>query len=159
MGTSIYRIGQRMARRATIRLKAPLGLTLAASLALAGCSTPLSTGGVSGFFSKSDVETTGSIPDRIASTTLPVLVGAARWPSVREAMLIVLSESEDGSTVSWKDGDSGGSITPTATFVAATGEPCRRLSIIDNTSGAGELIFDACRAPTGVWSVEPMTSA
>ena len=159
MGTSIYRINSRLARQGARRMRAPLALTLAASLLLAGCSTQLSTGGVSGFFSRSDNETTGSIPDRIASSTLPVLIGAERWPSVRDAMLIVLSESEDGNTVSWKDDENGGSITPTASFAAPNGDPCRRLSIIDNTSGAGELIFDACRASTGVWTVEPMTAA
>lgn len=155
---SIYRIAYRLASEARLRLLAKFGLVLAASMTLAACSTPLTMSGVSGFFAKSDVETTGSIPDPVASSTLPVLVGSSRWPAVRNALQIVLRESRDGDTVSWRDDDDGGSVTATQSYLTDTGEPCRRLSIIDNNSGAGELIFDACRSAEGTWVVEPMTA-
>ncbi|MGE0845623.1 MAG: hypothetical protein AB7L41_05090 [Flavobacteriaceae bacterium] len=135
-----------------------MAVMLAGALALGACSTPLSMPfrGSSGFFAQDTVDQTGSIDGSVRSTSLPLLLGEKRWPSVRAAIQLSLAESADGDTVSWNElGTVGGSVTPMLSFANSDGASCRRLALRDNASDAGDLFFDACKQPTGVWLVEP----
>lgn len=67
-----------------------------------------------------------------------------------------LEYKSSGGSAAWSNPDSGhsGSITPTRTFIAANGKPCREFTQSIYVDGRQESVTDtACRQSDGTWQI------
>ena len=89
----------------------------------------------------------GAIGDRL---------DAADRREAAEAARRALESSPSGSTVPWRNPDSGhsGSVTPTRTYQSSSGEYCREYQQTVMIDGKTEQSYGtACRQPDGSWKI------
>jgi surface antigen len=110
----------------------------------------------------------GSGSGQLAATALGVLAGALIGSNVgrglddvdrmmqAEAAQSAFESAPSGATSTWDNPDSGnyGSITPTRTYQAASGEYCREFTQTVTVGGEEQQAFGtACRQPDGTWKI------
>jgi len=72
------------------------------------------------------------------------------------AVVAALENSPDKARTGWENPDTGasGSLTPLDTFVAASGEPCRHLQVINRAGSLrAQNVFRLCKSADGKWRV------
>ena len=72
------------------------------------------------------------------------------------AAVSALESSPDKARTGWENPDTGasGSLMPLDTFVAATGETCRHLQVINRAGNLrAQNVFRLCKSADGKWSV------
>ena len=156
----------------TIRYKRPLALVLLAAV-LAGCDPttgmvgPKATvGGLGGAAAGGLLAAgVGGSPAGIAAgVILGGLIGgaigdrmdAADRREAQQAATRALETAPAGSSVAWRNPDSGnsGAITPTRTYQAASGQYCREYQQTITIDGQQHRAYGtACRQPDGSWQV------
>ena len=75
---------------------------------------------------------------------------------MRRTSQSTLETAQTGTTSSWTNPDSGnsGTITPTKTYQASSGEYCREYQQTVTVGGKTEQAFGtACRQPDGSWKI------
>lgn len=148
-------------------------LVAASALALAGCGGPndKQTGGTlvgaaAGGLLGSQF---GSGTGKLVGAALGVLAGAylgnqvgqsldnADKAAMKQSTQYSLEATKTGHTSNWSNPDSGnsGTITPTNTYQASTGEYCREYQQTVTVGGKTEEAYGtACRQPDGTWRVK-----
>ena len=106
---------------------------------------------------------------KLAATAIGALAGAyvgnqigesldnADKAAMQQSAQYSLESTKVGATSNWSNPDSGnsGSITPTKTYKASTGEYCREYQQTVTVGGKTEEAFGtACRQPDGAWQVK-----
>lgn len=100
----------------------------------------------------------------IAGTLIGGLVGgavgdrldAADRREAREAAQYSLEKTRSGTLTTWQNPDSGnsGTITPSRTYQAASGQYCREFQQVITVDGKEQRGFGtACRQPDGSWEI------
>lgn len=110
----------------------------------------------------------GSGAGKLAATAIGALAGAwagnqigqsldnADKAAMRQSAQYSLEATKTGHTSNWSNPDSGnsGSITPTKTYQASSGEYCREYQQTVTVAGKTEEAYGtACRQPDGTWKI------
>ena len=152
------------------RILVPVAAAIA--LALAGCEGQGSKqtggtvlGGVGGAVAGAQF---GSGKGQLVATALGTLAGAflgseigksldnADRAAIHKTSQNSLETAKSGETASWSNPDSGhsGTVTPTRTYQAASGDYCREYEQTVTIGGKTERAYGtACRQPDGTWKI------
>lgn len=110
----------------------------------------------------------GSGTGKLVATALGAVAGAwlgnevgksldnADRAAMRRTSQSSLETAKTGTTASWSNPDSGnsGTITPTKTYQASSGEYCREYQQTVTVGGKTEQAYGtACRQPDGSWKI------
>ncbi|MGE0743941.1 MAG: RT0821/Lpp0805 family surface protein [Rhodospirillales bacterium] len=148
------------------------GIVLAVGLALAGCegTGPKQGGGTVvgaglGALAGSQI---GSGTGQLAAVAIGTLAGAflggevgksldrADRAAMAQTTSYALESGRTGQVSTWQNPDTGhmGTVTPTRTYAAASGMPCREYTQTVNIGGQRETAYGrACRQPDGSWQI------
>lgn len=145
-------------------------LILALVLVLAGCGSqgrPNETFGtiVGGALGGVLGNQVGGGSGRVAATIVGTLIGSAIGGNIgrtmdtvdRQQMASALERSPDNRSVYWQNPNTGAAYatTPTNTFTANTGSPCREYRQTAWIGGKQEDVYGtACRQADGSWKVQ-----
>lgn len=154
-------------------MKIPAILVVAASLALAACQQtgPKQTAGgifgaVGGALAGSTIgDGKGTVAAVAVGTLLGALVGSEIGKSLDNADKAAMAQSTQSSlerspvgvTTTWNNPDSGnsGTVTPTRTYQASSGQYCREYTQTIQVGGSTEEAYGtACRQPDGSWQIQ-----
>jgi len=102
---------------------------------------------------------------KIAAAVIGTMIGAAIGGKIGQSMddLDRMKANQTFETVrtgvssSWKNPDSGNqyTVTPTRTYEASTGAPCREYTMRARVGGSPETVYGtACRQPDGSWKTK-----
>lgn len=158
-------------------MKTPAVLVVAAALTLGACAnngqqlgTKQTVGGllgaVGGAVAGSNI---GGGKGRVAAVAVGTLLGAfvgseigksldnADKAAMAQTTHNALETQKVGTTSTWQNPDSGhsGTVTPTKTYQAPSGQYCREYTQTVNIGGQTEEAFGkACRQPDGTWKIQ-----
>ncbi|MDB2414304.1 RT0821/Lpp0805 family surface protein [Rickettsiales bacterium] len=105
---------------------------------------------------------------QLVGTALGTLAGAAVGRSIGSSLdkadmayhqrtsQQALENNRTGTSMSWKNPDTGhsGSVTPTRTYQTSSGSHCREYTQTINVDGKTEQAYgNACRMPDGTWQI------
>lgn len=156
-------------------MKTHAAIAVAAALALGACQTnelgPKQTaGGLLGAVGGAVIGSNigggkGTVAAVAAGTLLGAWLGSELGKSLDNADKAAMSQSTQrsleknpvGVSTSWSNPDSGnsGTVTPTRTYQAASGQYCREYTQTVQVGGQSEEAYGtACRQPDGTWKIQ-----
>ncbi len=139
-----------------------IAVCAALCLPLAGCATQQGTGTLIGTGAGAALggAITGSGWGALAGAALGAAVGGSVGASLdqrdRERMAYALAQQPTNQPYQWVNPDTGAywQVTPTGTYAAPQGYPCREFSVLARIRGeVRETYGTACLQPDGTWQM------